>query len=147
MGKVSLYERESQNGRQKRRLRNGNKKYLKPGALGQLRHSKASAAKSCSDIGKRTVAVLNAEQKGNDDAEIFQNKIADRSPTVLSPVRFGFALLSGATDEPGQNSLQNTPKSTPLFRLNNLHNTLKTPCAEEYQSESRLESLPNDLLV
>lgn len=147
MGKLSLYERESKNGRQKRRLKNGNKKYLKPGALGQLRYSKASAAKSCTDIGKKRVAVLNADQTGNDDAEICQNKIADTSPTILSPVKFGFASVSGATDEPGQNNFQNTPKSTPMFRLNNLHNTPKTPCAGEYQSESRLESLPNDLLV
>ncbi|KAL2497622.1 F-box protein [Abeliophyllum distichum] len=147
MGKVSLYERESRNGRHKRRLRNANKKYLKPGALGQLRYSKASAAKSCTDIGKKRVALLNAEQTGNDDAEICQNESVDESPTISSPVRFGSASVSGATDVSGQDNLQNTPKSTPMFRQNKLHSTPKTPFAEEYESESRLESLPNDLLV
>ncbi|KAI3451396.1 hypothetical protein Pfo_008061 [Paulownia fortunei] len=132
MGKVSPNDRQSKNGRQKRRLRNSNNKYLKPGALAQLRNSRASTSKSCTDLGKKRVAVLNAKQTGGDNSEILQNKNTDKSPTLLSPVRFQFAPVPGPPDVFSQNNLQNTPR---------------TPRAEECESESRLESLPIDLLV
>ncbi|XP_057784193.1 F-box protein At4g35930 [Salvia miltiorrhiza] len=132
MGKVSPAERQSKNGRQKRRLRNAKNKFLKPGALAQLRDSRASGSKSCTDLGKKRVAVLNRKQTGGDDSDPHQHKTTDQSPTLLSPVRFQFAPALGASD---------------LFNPNNFGNTPKTPRAEEFLSESRLESLPVDLLV
>ncbi|KAL0379112.1 UNVERIFIED_CONTAM: F-box protein [Sesamum radiatum] len=104
MGKVSPNGRQPKTGRQKRQSRNAKNKYLKPGALAQLRNSKASASKLCTDLGKKRVAVLNAKQSG----------------------------VIGSPDVFSQNNLQSTPK---------------TPRAEEWESESRLESLPFDLLV
>ncbi|KAK4490481.1 hypothetical protein RD792_001158 [Penstemon davidsonii] len=133
MGKMSQKDRQSKNGRQKKRLTNAKNKYLKPGALAQIRDSKASlASKSCTDIGKKRIAVLNAKQPGTDDVEILHNRIADESPTILSPLRFEFGTATGITDLFNQTMLQKTPK---------------TPRAEECESESRLESLPSDLLV
>ncbi|GFP88168.1 F-box protein at4g35930 [Phtheirospermum japonicum] len=132
MGKVSPNDRQSKNGRQKRRIRNSKGKYLKPGALAQLRNSRASASKSCTDLGKKRVEVLNAKQTGGEHSEIPQIKNIDSSPAPLSPIRFQLAPLFGPTE---------------VFSQSNLHNTPRTPCAEQYESESRLESLPIDLLV
>lgn len=132
MGKVSPTERQSKNGRQKRRLRNAKNKYLKPGALAQLRDSRASGSKSCTDLGKKRVAVFNGKQTAGGDPETHQHKTTDQSPTLLSPVRFQYAPAVGASD---------------LFSLNNIGNTPKTPRAEKLEYESRIESLPLDLLV
>lgn len=132
MGKVSSAERQSKNGRQKRRLRNAKNKFLKPGALAQLRDSRASGSKSCTDLGKKRVALFNGKRGGGADSEPHQHKTTDQSPTLLSPVRFQFAPVLGASD---------------FFNPNNLGSTPKTPRTEEFTSESRLESLPVDLLV
>ena len=128
MGKVSLKDRHSKSSKQRRRIRSSSNKYLKPGALAQLRNSKASAAKSCTDLGKKRVAVMDAEETVNQSNGI--NEIS----AILSPVRFGFGSVVGsAVDVLKQNNLQKTPK---------------TPRAvEDCDSESRLESLPMDLLV
>lgn len=129
MGKVSPTERQSKNGRQKRRLRNAKNKFLKPGALAQLRDSRASGSKSCTDLGKKRVAVFNGKQRVVEDSEPQQHDTTDQSPALLSPVRFQFAPASD------------------LYDSNNLGHTPKTPRAEDFGSESRLESLPSDLLV
>jgi hypothetical protein len=47
--------------------------------VGQLRYSKASTAKSCTDLGKSRVALVDAD-----------NNTIDGTPTVLSNVRFRF---------------------------------------------------------
>lgn len=88
MGKVSPKDRETKTGKQKRRPRSSSNKYLRPGALAQLRYNKASAAKSCTDLGKKRVALVDADKQKND--VILENKIINRSPTILSPVKFGF---------------------------------------------------------
>lgn len=132
MGKVSPTERQSKNGRQKRRLRNAKNKFLKPGALAQLRDSRASGSKSCTDLGKKRVAVSNRKKTVVDESVPQQHDTADQSPALLSPVRFHFAPALGASD---------------FFDPNNLANTPKTPRVEEFSSESRLESLPFDMLV
>lgn len=51
---------------------------------------------------------------------------------MLSPERFGFSQVVSPVDMINRNYELRTPK---------------TPCAEEYECESRLESLPIDLLV
>ncbi|CAN0918813.1 F-box protein At4g35930 [Linum grandiflorum] len=106
--------------RQKRRVRCPTSKYLKPGALAQLRNSKASMRKSFPDLGKKRVALFCTTKL--DDVAI-ENKVAahEKSPVILSPVD----LL----------------KQKPFMR------TPKTPRADYGGSESRLESLPMELLA
>ncbi|KAJ9561875.1 hypothetical protein OSB04_007035 [Centaurea solstitialis] len=122
MGKVSPKRKTSKKSKQKRRIRDSNK-YLKPGALAQLRNSKASASKLCTDLGKKRVAVLDVEKANNSDV-LFQNKSGSETPIILSPERFRY----------GHGNLQRTPT---------------TPRPQEVQAdyESRLESLPMELLV
>ncbi|KAJ8770997.1 hypothetical protein K2173_023322 [Erythroxylum novogranatense] len=107
MGKVSP--------KQKRHLRRSSSRYLKPGALAQLRYSK-----SCTDLGKKKVALFNDKKVGNDEVEL-ESKADHKSPLLLSPVN--------------------------LIKQNLLVRTPKTPCDDCSDSESRLESLPMDLLV
>ncbi|XP_052188268.1 F-box protein At4g35930 [Diospyros lotus] len=130
MGKVSPKDRESKTPKQKRRLRNSSNKYLRPGALAQIRYNKASATKSCTDLGKRRVAVLDAPKTGSD--VVLQDTGIPGSALMASPVRFGFTPAVGPADFLNKNNLLRTPK---------------TPCAEDSEYESRLESLPMDLLV
>ncbi|KAK3022974.1 hypothetical protein RJ639_046678 [Escallonia herrerae] len=129
MAKVSPKERQSKASKQKRRARTSSNKYLKPGALAQLRNSKASATKSCTDLGKKRVAVLDSTKRDS-DVLLSSNEI-EENPAVLSPVRFGYGAAVGPVD---------------VVKLNNLQRTPKTPRAEPYESESRLEALPIDLL-
>lgn len=121
MGKVSPKEGGAKTPKQKRRLRNSSSRYLKPGALAQqLRYNKVSTAKSCTDLGKKRVAVLDAKKLEVDEL-VTESKCVDETPLLLSPV-----------DVLKQNFLVRTPK---------------TPREEDCESESRLEALPMDLLV
>ncbi|XP_058179747.1 F-box protein At4g35930 isoform X2 [Rhododendron vialii] len=131
MGKVALKDKKSKTPKQKRRMRNSSNKYLKPGALAQLRYNKALAAKSCTDLGKKRVAVLDGPETDNSLA--LENKGICGSPSMLSPERFGFSLVAGPFDM--------------INNRNDVLTTPKTPCAEEFECDSRLESLPIDLLV
>lgn len=119
MGKVSPKD-EARTPKQKKRLRNSSNRYLKPGALAQLRYHRASTAKPCTDLGKKRVAVFDSKKVENEDPEI-ENRGIDRSPMMLSPVD--------------------------LLKQNHLMRTPKTPREEDCESESRLEALPMDLLV
>lgn len=148
MGKVSPKDRETRTARQKKRLRTSNK-YLRPGALAQLRYNKASAAKSCTDLGKKRVALVDAE-KSKDDDVAFENNSTDGTPTILSPVRFGFGAFTDKSPtilSPIGSGISPHYGSLDIFKQNNLQKTPKTPCPEECDSESRLESLPMDILV
>ncbi|XP_071709472.1 F-box protein At4g35930-like [Rutidosis leptorrhynchoides] len=128
MGKVSPKEKATKTSKQKRR-NNGSNKYLKPGALAQLRNSKASASKSCMDIGKNKVNAMDL--KSTDNGFFEKNKCEnDNIPVILSPEKFRNNYLAGFKE----NNLQRTPK-TPR------------PVGNGLDYESRLESLPMDLLV
>ncbi|KAK6924524.1 hypothetical protein RJ641_010724 [Dillenia turbinata] len=129
MGKVSPKDSDSKAPKQKRRLRSSSNQYLKPGALAQLRYSKASNvnAKSCTDLGRKRVALSSAKKSKNDS--VLRDCVNDDGPSMVSPVTFGFS-------------------SVDLLRSNsNLLMTPKTPRSDDCESESRLESLPMDLLV
>lgn len=126
MGKVSPKERAMKTPKQKRRLRNSRNKYLRPGALAQLRYSKA-VAKSCADLVKNRVEVLDSEKADSDI--ILADKVIEESFPIASPEKFAFSPVMGQLKP---SSLMGTPR---------------TPRAEECESESRLESLPMDLLV
>ncbi|GAU34214.1 hypothetical protein TSUD_209960 [Trifolium subterraneum] len=120
MGKVTPKEK-----RRGRRNSRGSGKYLKPGTLAQLRCNRslglgsgsAVGGRVCNDIGKKRVEVLNLEKSEEGN----EGKVFDKSPLMLSPVN--------------------------LVKQSRLIGTPKTPRIEECQSESRLESLPIDLLV
>ncbi|KAG9129847.1 hypothetical protein Leryth_006989 [Lithospermum erythrorhizon] len=102
----------------------------KLGARARIRHNKAIVAKACTDLGKKRVAVADV---GNSDVDLeAETNSIDKSPMMLSPVRFEFGPGNGPVDTIKQNSLQKTPK---------------TPRFQDFDSESRLESLPMDLLV
>lgn len=85
MGKVSPKDRDLKTPKQKRRLRSSSNRFLKPGALAQLRYSKAAATKSCTDLGKKRVAVFTTKKAEEDDL-MNENKVVDKSPLMLSPV-------------------------------------------------------------
>lgn len=133
MVKVSPQNRDSKTSKHKPRLRSKSNKYLKPGALAQIRYSKAKSA-PCADIGKERVGGLDGVHKIEEsDIQVEGAKsLVDESPMFLSPVR-GLGPVVGPFDVVKPNYLQSTPK---------------TPSAvEDCNSESRLESLPMDLLV
>ncbi|KAI3704509.1 hypothetical protein L1987_74731 [Smallanthus sonchifolius] len=134
MGKVSPKEKVSKTSKQKKRA-HGSNKYLKPGALAQLRNSKASASKSCTDIGRKKVDVMDAES--TQGVDLFQNESGTDIPIILSPEKFRYNNVAGPLDVHKENNLQRTPK------------TPRDPCPQGDGSdyESRLESLPMELLV
>ncbi|XP_055806310.1 F-box protein At4g35930-like [Solanum dulcamara] len=124
MGKVSPKDGQSNTSKQKRRSKSTKSKYLRPGALAQLRNTKVSADKCCTDLWKVRVVLTNTDDANKE--VLFPNDVNDESPIFLSPMRYGDMDLAK------QNYLQMTPK---------------TPGAAEGMLESRLESLPLDLLV
>lgn len=130
MGKVSPKDAQSKTPKQRRRSKSTRSKYLRPGALAQLRYTKVSAARCCTDLCKKRVVVRNTDDASEE--VVLPNDVNDESPILLSPVRF----CLGAVTSP-----------MVLAKENNLQMTPKTPRVVEFMSESRLESLPLDLLV
>ncbi|XP_074371707.1 F-box protein At4g35930 isoform X2 [Apium graveolens] len=133
MVKMSPQNRDSKTAKHKPRLRSRSNKYLKPGALAQIRYSKAKSA-PCAEIGKERIGGLDGVHKIEESDVQFEGAkgVADESPLFLSPVR-GFGPAVGPFDVVKPNYLQSTPK-TPS-------------AAKDCNSESRLESLPMDLLI
>ncbi|CAD5196494.1 unnamed protein product [Musa acuminata subsp. malaccensis] len=111
--------------KQKKRLKNTRNKYLKPGALAQICYNKTSS-KSCTDIGKkRTVLESEKEEIGlMREAEVIQSNTPVMSPTKVSS--------QPAIDEAKHQNLPVTPK---------------TPQSAVCDRQSRLETLPMDLLI
>ncbi|XP_049384029.1 F-box protein At4g35930-like [Solanum stenotomum] len=130
MGKVSPKDGQSNSLKQKRRSKSTKSKYLRPGALAQLRNTKVSAAKCCADLWKRRVVVTDTDDANKE--VLFLNDVNDENPIFLSPVRSHLGEVASHMDLAKQNYLLMTPK---------------TPGAVEGMLESRLESLPLDLLV
>ncbi|XP_004509386.1 F-box protein At4g35930 isoform X2 [Cicer arietinum] len=121
MGKVTPKERNWKVGKGRKKLKSSGNKYLKPGTLAQLRCNKSLG--SGSGVGR----VCNEIEKKieavlfKEKSEVNDGKVFDKSPLMLSPVN--------------------------LVKQSGLLGTPKTPRIEQCQSESRLESLPIDLLV
>ncbi|KAL5714651.1 hypothetical protein ACHQM5_016582 [Ranunculus cassubicifolius] len=117
MGKVCTKEKTLKRNRKNKKRLSIRKEYLKPGALAQIRYSRATSTKSCTDLGKKRVLVLGST---NSEDEV----VIDQSPSsLMSPPR----TMTGGVDY-----MVATPK---------------TPQLQEHDSDSRLESLPMDLLV
>ncbi|XP_076915386.1 F-box protein At4g35930-like [Bidens hawaiensis] len=130
MGKVSPKEKMSKTSKQKRRA-HGSNRYLKPGALAQLRNSKASASKLSADVGNKKIDAMDTENT------LFQNECVYDSPVLLSPEKFRYSHVTGPLDVHKENNLQRTPK-TPRDPF---------PELDGSDYDSRLESLPMELLV
>ncbi|XP_010548265.1 PREDICTED: F-box protein At4g35930 isoform X2 [Tarenaya hassleriana] len=152
MGKVLPKGDDSRTSKRKKRLRRSGNKYLKPGALVQLRYSKASAAKPCTDLGKKRVAVIDTQKTENDIA--VEHK-ASQSSLMLSPVDIVKQSNLVRTTKIHDMEIENKAfNKSPLMlspvdivMQSTLVRTPKTPQADPCNSESRLESLPMDLLV
>lgn len=130
MGKVSPKDKQLNTLKQKWRLKSTKSKYLRPGDLAQLRNTKVCAAKCYTDLWKKRVVVTNADDANKE--VLFPNDVNDKSPIFLSPIRSRLGDVTSPMDLGPQNNLLMTPK---------------TPEAVEGTLESRLESLPLDLLV
>lgn len=104
--------------KQKKRVKQAKNKYLKPGALAQIRYSRSTSR----DIGKKRI-LLNAK----DEVELPPQPevLLENNTPILSPARLNF--------EP--------------FDSNKGQILPKTPDASVFGGDSRLESLPLDLLV
>ncbi|XP_064977039.1 F-box protein At4g35930-like isoform X1 [Musa acuminata AAA Group] len=111
--------------KQKKRVKNTKNKYLKPGALAQIRYSRSSS-KSCTDIGKKRI-VLQSEKAKID--LLNRDEVIQSDSPIVSPIRVSSHL---AMDDAKQQKLPLTPK---------------TPQSVDCDSQSRLESLPMDILV
>ncbi|KAK9670647.1 hypothetical protein RND81_13G215300 [Saponaria officinalis] len=133
MGKSSIKDNESNSPKQRRRTRaSSNSKYLRPGALAQLRYTKSVSTKTCTDLGKKRVALSGLKKADHNDLVIEHKVITFRdSQLIMSPERFKFSIASPLN----------------LVKQNMLPKTPKTPRFEDCDSESRLESLPLDILV
>ncbi|KAF8672599.1 hypothetical protein HU200_049286 [Digitaria exilis] len=107
--------------KQKKRVKHAKNKYLKPGALAQIRYSRSTSR----DIGKKRI-LLNVK----DELEISPQPeiLLESTAPILSPARLNFEPF-------GTNKGQLLPK------------TPRTPDASDFGGDSRLESLPIDLLI
>ena len=114
--------------KQKKRVKKTKTRYLKPGALAQMRYTRATQ-KPCTDIGKRRVVLHSKEPKIN---LLRRTQIDIDITPVTSPDRNTFATSLKLLD--GNKSYKSP--ATP-----------KTPATPEFASTSRLESLPMDLLI
>lgn len=114
--------------KQRKRVKGAKNKYLKPGALAQLRYTRTTA-RSCTDIGKKRVVVMDDEK---DKVGAFHNEddVVHSNTPATSPSRMIPTVVEPGDEKP-QQMLPTTPK-TP------------EPGAG---TQSRLESLPVDILV
>lgn len=111
--------------KQKKRVKNACNKYLKPGALAQLRDGRTTT-RYCTDIGKKRV-VLDSEKAKLD--LLHEDEVSVHNSTPASPITFHFqAMLDG-------------------HKKQKLPGTPKTPEGVDRNNQSRLESLPMDLVV
>ncbi|CAO2831350.1 unnamed protein product [Amaranthus hypochondriacus] len=132
MGKASPIEKETKTSKQKRRSRTANNKYLRPGALAQLRYSKASSTKSCTDLGKKRIVL--ADSKKTDSNLVTTPKVItiQETPLVFSPEKIVSSMV---------------PSPFTLVKQNSALKTPRTPRFQDSDSRSRLEGLPMDVLV
>lgn len=127
---------------------------MKPGA--HIPYSKASGTRSCCDLVKKSVALL--DNKKGDRNLLIADKALDRSPLMISPVsplRQNSVLQVDAAKALDDGVVEGTPTNrSPAFyspinysKQNDLLRTPKTPRFEDCDSESMLEALTMDLLV
>jgi hypothetical protein len=106
--------------KQKKRVKHTKNKYLKPGALAQIRYSRSTSR----DIGKKRI-LLNVDKD-----ELPQEEVAfENTEPMMSPKRLNFEPFSGTKGQ----VMPITPKTPQSDELSDGH--------------SRLESLPLELLV
>ncbi|KAH7668955.1 F-box domain-containing protein [Dioscorea alata] len=114
--------------KQKKIVKNARNRYLKPGALAQLRDSRTTT-RSSAEIAKRKASLESKKAK----MVLRRAELAiDISSPIASPIRSTFQSPPGLVDRIKADKLPASPK-TPVLGLKSSH--------------SRLESLPMDLLV
>ncbi|KAG6495185.1 hypothetical protein ZIOFF_042977 [Zingiber officinale] len=111
--------------KQKVKVKTNKNKYLKPGALAQMRSNKMSN-KLCTDIGKKRIVL---------ETEMAKINLLTRVDVIQSD-----ALMTSP------NRVLSESMVTEV-KLRKLPATPKTPQSVEFESKSRLESLPMDILV
>ncbi|RWR92342.1 F-box protein [Cinnamomum micranthum f. kanehirae] len=115
--------------KQKRQSRNIKNMYLRPGALAQLRYSRTTI-KSCADISKKRVWMFDTDNLKEDLSLTI--KVAKHSPSVLSSKITRCRPMVDPMD---------------VVKPKNLSGTPRTPVTADWEFDSRLESLPMDILV
>ncbi|XP_074577726.1 F-box protein At4g35930-like [Curcuma longa] len=112
--------------KQMQKVKKNKNKYLKPGALAQMRHRRMSN-KLCTVIGKKRIVLETEMAKISllNQADVTQGDTPMTSPNRIPP-------QPNIVDEVKQQKLPATPK---------------TPQSVEFDSQSRLESLPMDILI
>lgn len=128
----------------KRRAKKSSNRYLKPGALAQLRYN-LSASRCCTDIGKKRV-VLNSKDKTN----IVKKRIMlDTEDGKMDPMPI--TDINGQSTTPATSTMASNFSSPSgphnVIRHSTLVESPKTPAVIDFGCHSRLESLPIELLV
>ncbi|KAJ0967015.1 hypothetical protein J5N97_023932 [Dioscorea zingiberensis] len=114
--------------KQKKIVKNARSRYLKPGALAQLRDSRTTTRSSAVNIKKKA----SLDSKKAKMALCRAEPVVSISSPIASPIRTTFQSPTGLVDRTKAEKLPGTPK-TPVLCSNS--------------SNSRLESLPMDVLV
>ncbi|PKA56010.1 F-box protein [Apostasia shenzhenica] len=124
----------------KKRVKSSGNRYLKPGALSRLRYN-LSATRCCTDIGKKRVVLDSKEENRMGQKRILLDSDKDNmnkipldiatGRTTSSPTSMEFGSPSGLVNESKQLMFRGTPRTSSF----------------NYECQSRLESLPIELLV
>lgn len=120
MGKIS--PKNSMLFKQKMQSRNTRNKYLRPGALAQLRYNRTTI-KSCAGIGKQRVQVFDTDKFKED------------------------MLLKIKVSKHRSSACRSMVDPMDVVKPKKLPGTPRTPLTANWEFDSRLESLPMDILV
>lgn len=122
---------ESMNFKSKRRGVKSSNRYLKPGALAQLRYN-LSTSRSCTDIRKKRVVLYSKDKKFIRKKRIILEPVEEKMDPCKSCKANDFKSPTGPDH---------------AFRQIILHESPRTPSRADTDCYSRLESLPIELLV
>ncbi|KAI0520369.1 hypothetical protein KFK09_007841 [Dendrobium nobile] len=128
----------------KRRAKKSSNKYLKPGALAQLRYN-LSTSRCCTDIGKKRV-VLDSKDKKSMGKKRIMLDTQERKIDPLPLADIGSQSTMPATSSTTIN-LKSPAGPTHAIRQVKLLESPRTPASVNSECHSRLESLPIELLV
>lgn len=127
----------------RKRAKKSSNRYLKPGALAQLRYN-LSTARFCTDIGKKRVALDSKDENSTGEKRI----LLDTEEKMDSFPLAGIGSQSAMPATPSM-TINFTPPAGPhhVVRQVKLLGTPRTPSSADTICYSRLESLPIELLV
>ncbi|KAH0465853.1 hypothetical protein IEQ34_005956 [Dendrobium chrysotoxum] len=128
----------------KRRAKKSSNRYLKPGALAQLRYN-LSTSRCCTDIGKKRV-VLDSKDKKSMGKKRIMLDTEERKLDPLPLADIGSQSTMLATSSTTIN-LKSPAGPNHAIRQVKLLESPRTPASVDSECHSRLESLPIELLV